>query len=664
MKKIFALLMALTMAFSILPSCASGDRETIPVSAESERIKLVEIDGYLFNLPHSTKPEEFLEEYPEFESASSEGEYIATGDVLTDVNGKTYVAVIYGDGDGDGEITVYDYILVRRLYMNTVTLDEPFALACALGEEVTPYDYIYVKRQVLSTFDITTLTHREGEGLQIEIGEKIDGNGVKIAYIPLDNRPVNKDRVEYLAAAAGFELLIPDEDLYRTALDNMAPNKDGSTIGNREELLKWLKSVEDECEYFVISLDQLISGGLVGSRYLSNTDLTFETEVADYIIELAASKHVILFDTVMRLASTVDYQGYDLNTYNKLRSYGQVARKQLTDDELTVENIIAGYRENDKGETISVAVSDSVLDRYLASRERKLRIIDYLLTHASEDIEKIYIGVDDSSPQITIQTNEINYISSIAGENMTLFAGADELGLMGIAAVATDLYGQAECNVTFFGGGENLAADQFDTDTLAKSVEKHCSSIDATLKSDDPNALQVLILTRTNNSKKDADDLIKQAIKNVENGVPTCIIDASGTQSLAEAMLNNQFDIALILGYSNWNTAANALGISLSNAVARYMYIYNCQVVTEESNDAFLRSYTFALIKDISYKRKGISNLSDSSAYGPKTIVSRINSSKIMVKNGVSAEHRTVRVSNFRYPWNRSFEATFDINIA
>ncbi len=664
MKRIFALLMALTMVFSILPSCASGDRETIPVSAESERIKLVEIDGYLFNLPHSTKTEALLEEYPEFEIASSKGEYIATGDVLTDVNGKTYVAVIYGDADGDGEITVYDYILVRRLYMNTVTLDEPFALACALGEEVTPYDYIYVKRQVLSTFDITTLTHREGEGLQIEIGEKIDGNGVKIAYIPLDNRPVNKDRVEYLAAAAGFELLIPDENLYRTALDNMTPNEDGSTIGNREELLKWLKSVENDCDYFVISLDQLISGGLVGSRYLSNTDLTFETEVADYIIELAASKHVILFDTVMRLASTVDYKGYDLNTYNKLRSYGQVARKQLAGDELTVENIIAGYRENDKGEEISVAVSDDVLDRYLASRERKLRVIDYLLTQASEDIEKIYIGVDDSSPKITIQTNEINYISSIAGENMTLFAGADELGLMGIAAVATDVYGQAECNVTYFGGGENLAADEFDTDTLAKSVEKHCASINATLKSDSPNALQVLILTRTSNSKKDADNLIKQAIKNVENGVPTCIIDASGTQSLAEAMLNNKFDIALILGYSNWNTAANALGISLSNAVARYMYIYNCQEVTEESNEAFLKTVTFALIKDISYKRKGISNLSDSSAYGPKTIVSRINSSKILVKNGVASEHGTVSVSNFRYPWNRSFEATFDINIA
>ena len=224
-------------------------------------------------------------------------------------------------------------------------------------------------------------------------------NNVKIAYIPLDNRPVNKERVEYLAASAGFTLLIPEESLYRTALDNMTPNPDGSTIGNRVALLEWLKSVEDECEYFVISLDQLISGGLVGSRYLSNTDLKFEMEVADYLIRLAEKKHLILFDTVMRLASTVGYQGYEMDAYNALRSYGKKARKTLIGDQLTVDNIIAGYRYDENGREISVSVSDGMLDQYLASRARKLKVIDHLLSNAVDDIERIYIGVDDSSPE-------------------------------------------------------------------------------------------------------------------------------------------------------------------------------------------------------------------------------------------------------------------------
>lgn len=113
--------------------------------------------------------------------------------------------------------------------------------------------------------------------------EKKDYNGLQVAYIPIDNRPVNYDRVKMLAKSVGFELLMPEEDTFRTALDNMKPNKNGSTYGDREKLLNWLKETDKTCDYFVLSLDQLLSGGLVASRWLDNTDLTFEFEVADLL---------------------------------------------------------------------------------------------------------------------------------------------------------------------------------------------------------------------------------------------------------------------------------------------------------------------------------------------------------------------------------------------
>ena len=124
----------------------------------------------------------------------------------------------------------------------------------------------------------------------------------------------------------------------------------------------------------------------------------------------------------------------------------------------------------------------------------------------------------------------------------------------------------------------------------------------------------------------------------------------------------NAVQIGKLLGYSNWNTVANATGISLSNAVARYMYIKNGNV-TEESNKAFLKTLTFSFIKDISYKNKGITNLKDTSQYGPVKILNRINSSERLVGIGEYANHGKVTVSNFRYPWNRTFEATFDIAV-
>ncbi len=654
MKRIIAVLLCSLILLSSI--CVAASAEIVDNGNVYSSGQFVSKNGYLYNITEMTTPADFLKAEPDFVSLSTTGQFVATGDMATDKNGLKYKVVVYGDVTCDGMVSADDYVLIKRAVLGTYSPESAAYEACKFGDEVSALDYVRVKRHCLATYYIGTVSHREFSA---------NGNGIKIAYIPLDDRPVNKDRVVYQAEAAGFTLLMPEHEMYRTVLDNMTPNSDGSTLGNRRGLLNWLKSVEDECDYFIISIDQLISGGLVGSRYLSNTDLTFEMEVTDYLINLAKKKYVVYFDTVMRLASTVGYQGYDSATYNAFREYGKVARKQLTGSQLTVDNIIAGYRYDASGKTISVNVTSTKLNQYLASRTRKLKVIDYLLRNASADIECLYIGIDDSSPQITIQTNEINYIKKIGGEKLMLFAGADELGLMGVAKISTSIYGQANCDVVYFGEGKDWAADAYDNDTLEVCVEKHINGVGATLTSSDPNALQVLVLTQSDNLEYYANELLKTAAANVKAGIPTCVIDAAqGRNALGSRIFNYDFDVAQLLGYSNWNTVANATGISLSNAVARYVYLYRCHYVSDASNKAFLKTITFSLVKDISYRWKGISNLNDTSQYGPATIVARINASKFMGRDGVPMTHKGVKLSNFRYPWNRTFEATFDIAVS
>ncbi len=277
----------------------------------------------------------------------------------------------------------------------------------------------------------------------------------KVAYIPLDNRPVNQERVRYLAKGAGITLLMPDETLYRTALDSMQPNPDGSTTGNREALQKWLLEADKSCDYFIISLDQMTSGGLVGSRWLSNGDLTQEYGILDTVVRLCEHNTVYLFDTVMRLASTVDYQGYTLSEYTALRQYGKKARKALEGDELTVDNIIANYTCAPDGGPIATDIPSAVLAQYHAARARKLKLIDYVLQKAGDKVDFFYIGVDDSSPENTIQTNEIQYITSQMGEKSVLGAAADEMGACCLARMICQLYGtEVPLQATYFGGGE------------------------------------------------------------------------------------------------------------------------------------------------------------------------------------------------------------------
>ncbi|MBO7215611.1 MAG: DUF4127 family protein [Clostridia bacterium] len=499
------------------------------------------------------------------------------------------------------------------------------------------------------------------------LGNK-DFNGLKVAYIPIDNRPVNYDRVQMLAKSVGFELLMPEEDAFRTALDNMKPNKNGSTYGDREKLLEWLKETDKTCDYFVLSLDQLLSGGLVASRWLDNTDLSFEFEVADYIIQLAKTNTVVLFDTVMRLASTVNYQGYQMNEYNNLRSYGSVARKTLKGNELKTENIIAGYKYGVNGNKISTPLSDKAVDKYLASRTRKLKLIDYILSKSLDDLEYCYVGVDDSSTTTNIQTNEINLISQKLGSNGMIYAGTDELGLMGITRIVSKLYGSADIGVTYFGGRENEIADGFDFATLKYEVENHIKSLNCTVKSGGDGDLQVLVITQ-GAGKKDAANLVDKAFEYVDKRIPVIIIDPNtGTGDvLQKELLNRDFPLSMLLGYSCWNTAANAMGIALSNGISRYSYLKNSSNVTEESHIGFLQASTFGFLKDISYKHFGFSidrpNADGFAGY--KYILGKINSSRLITSLAPyrTSEHGKISADNYHYPWDRTFEMTFTVSV-
>ena len=64
----------------------------------------------------------------------SDGAYLATGDRING-GGRTYIAVIYGDLDCDGEVTVIDYLMLRQAVHGTRELSQAVYLAGCMGEE-------------------------------------------------------------------------------------------------------------------------------------------------------------------------------------------------------------------------------------------------------------------------------------------------------------------------------------------------------------------------------------------------------------------------------------------------------------------------------------------------------------------------------------------------
>jgi len=109
--------------------------------------------------------------------------FVGTGSKVKYGNSELTV-IVKGDVNGDGEVDSIDYLLMKRAIIGSATLEEAYLLAASIQgeEELSSLDYLLVKRHCIGSYNLYEDT-------------TMNFNGLKIAYIPLDDRPVNVDRV-------------------------------------------------------------------------------------------------------------------------------------------------------------------------------------------------------------------------------------------------------------------------------------------------------------------------------------------------------------------------------------------------------------------------------------------------------------------------------------
>ena len=613
-----------------------------------------------------------------------------------------------------------------------------------------------------------------------------------LAYVPLDDRPVVVDRVVYGAGSAGFDIVLPpDASWYQTHLDNQLTNKDNpdtkytdeSQVGNGAAIMDWLEQMEaDGCDYYIIHLDMMFSGGLVGSRYPDThydadgyLNISEQLEIAERLAALSEKPEnkVYYVDTVMRLASTGGFKGYEIDMYNKIRAFAKQARfdlneanwvttdyatacKILTDPNDSIYkfyNVGANWATLDKN-----GLTDEQIKLYNLARQRKMRLINYMMQYAPSSY--YIIGVDDASPEVTIQTNDIDFIHSrmkAMGIEYSLFADTDSAGLMALSRLATDYYNDTKIpvKVRYYGDMADKPADGYDIGTLRTNVQSHVECANGVV-TDGTGKVELLVLTKISDShtiqangasstyRNNIDKLIAQAKSNIANNIPTIIVDCStesnyrsswvkgnsdsaNYKNLQDELLKN-VEISKLMGYSNWNTVGNTLGIAIGQGMARYTYLANETNITAASHEAFLKAMTYAYVKDITYNARNkmqdytwqfqywISNkaggsgwnngnffasmmaYSDGSSYKEDWELSRgehyVNNELTwcmmrggdanaysgcgqQVLNAIKAGEiytdlsgrvttmsiANVTLDNFRCPWYRQFEITFDIDV-
>ncbi len=455
--------------------------------------------------------------------------------------------------------------------------------------------------------------------------------GVPVAYVPLDDRPDNEERVVYLAQSLGYDLHMPQKDDYRTRLDGQPCNENGTQSGDRGDLYQWVMEQEEAgCDRYILSLDQLLSGGLVNSRAMSaHEDVVIrdpetgeETALSEFqVLERLLSaltedpgNRVWLLDSVMRLAPTVGYQDGTLEDYNALRAYGAQPRPELTGKALNLQAIEENYTNGADGLPLSLAdygLEESQAAEYLAARSRKMELSSAmmeLVEGAETDRVRVLIGIDDSSEENSIQKNEIAYLRSLLREGDALLSGVDDLAFKAVAGLYLEETGWtgAAASVQYFGGTEDQPACAYDSQSLETIVAEHFAFFHLTQVPSGEEALSLLVLTQPaeeGRQKDYCDALISAYNANRKAGIPTIVIDAgNGTYGTAfHQALTDRAELGWALSYAGFLDMAIVTGTALSHGVARYAFLQNGQQ-TKTTERAFARTVADSILKDFCYK--------------------------------------------------------------
>ena len=546
--------------------------------------------------------------------------------------------------------------------------------------------------------------------------------GKTIAYVPLDDRPDNVERVVYLAESLGYALAMPEKVLYRTALDGQPKNFDSLQRGEPWSLFTWVLEQEAAgCDRYILSLDQLHSGGLVASRSMTGYDIELpgggtvqvHSMLEQLLTALSADENnvVWLLDSVMRLAPTVGYEGGTLEDYNAIRAFGALPRRTLEGDALNLEDIGESYwwgpnGENLRSQTKEAGAYEAAL-RHVRSRDRKMTlsyVVQDTLSKPGYENFRLLTGIDDSSLEDCIQKNEIAYLrqglrTDSEGKQLDwLLSGVDDLAFKAVARLYLDETGWtgAQAAVTYLGGTEDRPACEYDFQPLTEIMEEHLAFFD--LREADTAELQILVLTQP----EDPDQMnayrkhLIEALRDYRKARrPAILIDASnGTYGAAvyEA-LTRDTELGYLTAYSGMLDMAIVTGTALSHGVARYAVLKNGGG-TDACDRAWARTLADSILKDFCYKgvvrnellgyirndlggdpnnfwapdldrEDLLQRLEEGMKKETSSAIKNLERSRLITSLEPYAEKNWggIALENYRFPWDRAFEIGMDIRL-
>ena len=446
---------------------------------------------------------------------------------------------------------------------------------------------------------------------------------MKIAFVPIDNRPVCYTLPELIAQIdEEIEFFLPERNLLG----------DLERIANIEGLFDWLKDLP-KLDALIVSLDTLAYGGLIPSRRCSESFDEIKSRI-EKLKEILIEKEckIYAFSSIMRISN---------NNYNQEeKEYWSKWGKKIFDYSFQTHKL--GCES-----CITNIIPSEILDDYIATRKRNFEINKIYLEWQKEGLFDTLIFSKDDCAEYGFNVQEAKFLEELGGFTKT---GADEIPL---SLLSRAILGEVKICPIFLEPNSKDLISNYEDVSIEKSVVGQIELAGGKISIED----DADILLYVNNFIDHQGEIVMSV--NTQNFVgkyivpdrPYMIADvrfANGADNnfVKELFKNNLDDN--FYGYSAWNTSANSLGSLICGAKVKYF-------AKKFNQDAFKKLQVTRFLDDWAYQANVRQTLSEPDV--DKLAVSMREFEKV-IENVLKTEINV----KYIYPWERLFEVEVEFN--
>ena len=431
---------------------------------------------------------------------------------------------------------------------------------------------------------------------------------MKIAFLPIDNRPVCYTLAKDIAQIdESIEFFLPPReflgDLTKTA--------------DIENLISWLENLP-KVDSLILSLDTLVYGGLIPSRRSTETLEELEERLAR-IKPLLRNKKVYAFSSIMRISN---------NNYNEEeKEYWSKFGKKI-------------FEYSFSGGVNKADIPDEILDDYLATRKRNFEVNKIYLAWQKEGLFDTLIFSKDDCAEKGFNVEEAKELEKLGGKTKT---GADEIPL---SLLARSIDKKIKVFPEFLEPDCKNLISNYEDVSIEKSVLGQLELAGFEVSSPDDADIVLIV----NNFRNKQGELVMGWATEPFDGKlvlpdkPFAVADvrfANGADNAFVEQLLEKIDLENFYGYAGWNTSANTLGSLLCAMKVKWQAKqYNSQAFAKLELVRFLDDWAYqANVRAQIEKPVDIRNLM-------QPYETRLNNVLKLAPSKL----------DYTYPWKRKFE--------